>query len=254
MQPPDSTQRFSSRVENYARYRPGYPAAALDHLQAGCHVPQGGEIADLGSGTGLLTSQLLDRGFRVFAIEPNREMRGAAEKRLAQQPRFVSIAGSAEATTLADASVDAIVAGQAFHWFDQPRASSEFRRILRPGGPVVLLWNYRKLEATPFLAAYEALLHRYCPDYAEILDRELHRTQVEAFFSGRMTLSVFDHHQHFDWTGLQGRHLSQSYVPLDGPRFEPMMRELRRLFDAHQHDGCIDFEYETRLYCGAFAD
>jgi SAM-dependent methyltransferase len=250
MSPSDPTRRFAARVENYARYRPDYPAAALDHLQADCRIAPAAEIAELGSGTGLLTRQLLDRRFRVFAVEPNLEMRKAAEERLAQRAGFVSVAGTAEATTLADATVDAIVAAQAFHWFDRPRAKPEFRRIVRPRGPVVLLWNYRKHEATAFLAGYEALLHEYCADYAEILDRDLHRRQVEEFFEGRMTLSVFDHRQRFDWAGLEGRHLSQSYVPLEGPRFAPMMRELRELFEAHQRDGHVDFEYETRVYCG----
>jgi SAM-dependent methyltransferase len=247
---PSPTQRFSSRAENYARYRPDYPAAALDWMAAGCGLREGWKLADVGSGTGLLSRQLLERGCKVFAVEPNEEMRKTGERLLSSYPGFVSVAGRAEATGLPPQSMDCVVAGQAFHWFDRQRAREEFRRILRPQGAVALLWNYRKLNATPFLAAYEALLHRYCPGYAEILDRDLHRRQVEEFFEGRVTLSVFDHCQDIDWTGLEGRHLSQSYVPLEGPQFTQMMAELRELFEAHQRDGHVAFEYETRLYCG----
>ena len=251
MNEPDATERFSSRVDNYARYRPDYPSAALDHLESRCGLRPGCTVADIGSGTGLLTAQLLKRGLKVFAVEPNRDMRAAGERVLSLFAGFTSVAGSAEATGLPPHAVDGVVAAQSFHWFDHPRARAEFLRILRPGGPVVLLWNYRKLEATPFLAGYEALLRRHCPDYAEILDRERHRRQVEEFFGGRVDLWLFDHVQHYDWAGLEGRHLSQSYVFLEGPQFAPMMRELRALFDAHQREGSISFEYETRLYAGS---
>jgi SAM-dependent methyltransferase len=130
------------------------------------------------------------------------------------------------------------------------RARVEFSRILKPGGWVALLWNYRRLDTTAFLRGYEALLRKYCPDYAGILDRDLHRRQVEEFFDGKVSLATFDNPQEFDWSGLEGRHLSQSYVPLDGPRFAPMMRALRELFDATQLDGRVVFEHETRVYLG----
>ncbi len=244
------TLRFSSRADNYARFRPGYPAAALEHLSRLCGLGRGSLLAEIGSGTGLLTRQLLDLGCEVLAVEPNREMREAAEQMLAGRARFASVAAAAKATGLPDSSVEFVVAAQAFHWFDRARAREEFCRILKPHGWVVLLWNYRKLDTTAFLRGYEALLRRHCPDYAEILDRDLHRRQVEEFFAGKMALATFDNVQHFDWEGLEGRHLSQSFVSQEGPGFEPMMRELRELFDANRENGRIDFEYETRLYCG----
>lgn len=250
MKPVAPTQRFSSRVANYARYRPGYPSAALEHLSRQCGLARNSVVAEVGSGTGLLTRQLLELGCKVFAIEPNREMREAGEARIAGRANYTSVAAAAEATGLPDLSVDVVVAAQAFHWFDHARAREEFRRVLRPGGWVALLWNYRKLDTTEFLRAYEALLRRYCPDYAEIHDRDVHRRQVEDFFAGEVTLATFDNLQMFDWAGLEGRHLSQSWVPLEGPAFEPMMRELRELFDSSATDGRIAFEYETRVYCG----
>lgn len=207
-------------------------------------------MADAGSGTGLLTRQLLDLGCQVFAIEPNASMRQAAEARLANDPRFVSVAAAAEATGLPGGSVDLVAAAQAFHWFDRARARMEFRRILNPPGWVALLWNYRIPDATPFLRGYEALLRNYCPDYSEILDRDRHRRDVEEFFGGGVTVATFDNPQELDWSGLEGRHLSQSYVPLKGPCFGPMMRELRQLFDTHHTAGRVVFEHETRVYLG----
>jgi SAM-dependent methyltransferase len=245
-----STHRFSSRAANYARYRPGYPKAALEHLRRQCGLVPGSVVADIGSGTGLLSRQLLDLGCTVFAVEPNREMREAGETLLGDRANFTSLAAAAEATSLPDCSVDLVAAGQAFHWFDRAQARAEFRRVLKPNGWIALLWNYRRLDTTAFLRGYEALLRKYCPDYAEILDRDLHRRQVEEFFAGKVSLATFDNPQDFDWSGLEGRHLSQSYVPLEGPRFGPMMRELRELFDATQLGGRVVFEHETRLYCG----
>lgn len=244
------TRRFSSRAANYARYRPGYPEAALDHLSRQCGLGRGSVVADVGSGTGLLSRQLLDLGCRVFAVEPNPEMRETGEALLVGRANLTSVAAAAEATSLPDCSVGLVAAAQAFHWFDRTRVREEFRRILKPGGWVALLWNYRRLDSAAFLRGYEVLLRKYCPDYDEILDRDLHRQQVEEFFGGKVSLATFDNPQELDWNGLQGRHLSQSYVPLEGPRFEPMMRELRELFDATQDDGRVVFEHETRVYLG----
>ena len=149
----DPTQRFTSRVEHYVRYRPSYPRDLLDLLETRCGLSSASVVADVGSGTGILSELFLENGNRVIGIEPNKEMREAAERRLRRHPRFTSVAGTAEATTLDDASADFVAAGQAFHWFDPERARTEFSRILKPGGWVVLAWNLRRKEATPFLPA-----------------------------------------------------------------------------------------------------
>jgi SAM-dependent methyltransferase len=210
----------------------------------------GSVVADMGSGTGLLSRQLLELGCKVFAVEPNREMREAAEAALGGHPGFTSVAAVAEATGLADRGMDLVVAAQAFHWFDHGRAREEFSRILKPERWVALLWNYRRLDSTAFLRGYEALLRKYCPEYAETLDRDLHRRQVVDFFTGNVSLATFENLQEFDWAGVEGRHLSQSFVPLEGPRVTPMMRELRELYETNQSNGRIAFEYETRVYLG----
>ena len=170
---PDPTQRFSSRVENYVRFRPGYPPAVLDVLRAECALTRDSVVADVGSGTGIFSEFLLGAGCTVLGVEPNDEMRRAAEGTLARQTRFRSVPGTAEATTLPERSVDLVTAAQAFHWFDRARTRAEFRRILKPRGWTALVWNDRQLDSTPFLRGYEALLQRFGTDYLAVLDREI---------------------------------------------------------------------------------
>src|SRR5215475_498875 len=164
----DSTARFSNRVENYIRYRPGYPQGVLEVLRDECGLTSGSVIADIASGTGIFTRMLLENGNKVFAVEPNREMREAAERLLAAHPNFISIAATAEETTLATQSVDFATAAQAAHWFDLPRARLEFTRVLRPTGFAVLIWNERSTDTTPFLRDYEQLLMTYGTDYQQV--------------------------------------------------------------------------------------
>lgn len=247
----DPTRRFSGRVADYVRYRPGYPEALLRALVEEAGLVPGSVVADVGSGTGISTELLLRAGGEVFAVEPNAEMRGAAEERLAGHPRFHSVAGTAEATTLPGGSVDPVVAGQAFHWFDRERFRAECRRILRPGGRVALFWNARRTEATPFLRDYEALLRRFGTDYERVDHLRLGPADFDPFFGGPYESRRFPNEQVFDLEGLRGRLLSSSYTPGPGhPDHEPMLAELRRLFDRHQRAGRVRFEYDTELHLG----
>jgi len=161
----DATQRFSNRVDNYVRYRPGYPIEVLDLLREQCGLTPNASIADIGFGTGIFTRILLENGNTVFGIEPNPEMRETGEKLLAEFPNFRGIGAPAEKTTLADRSVDFVTAAQAAHWFDREAAHREFSRILKPGGWVVLLWNERITEGTAFLAEYEKMVLEYGTDF-----------------------------------------------------------------------------------------
>lgn len=252
MSPLDSTQRFSSRVENYARYRPSYPKEVLDALERDCELTRESVIADIASGTGLFTKLLLEHGNRVFGVEPNPDMRRVGEEFLQQYPKFTSVAGTAEATTLPDASVDFVTAAQAGHWFDIARARQEFARILTPDGWLVLLWNERKIDSTPFLRDYEQLLLKYGTDYEEV--RHEH-TVVGAFFDPHTFRErTFELHQEFDYAGVEGRLLSSSYAPgPEHPNHAPMLGDLRRIFDLHQRSGKTAFQYTTRVYCGQLA-
>jgi ubiquinone/menaquinone biosynthesis C-methylase UbiE len=248
----DVTQRFSDRVENYIKYRPGYPRAVIETLQSECRLSSDSAIADVGSGTGILTEMFLRNGNVVYGVEPNREMRGAAERLLKDYPRFRSVAAKAEETALPDHSVDFITAGQAFHWFDREKTRVEFARILRPGGWIALIWNERVVDTTPFLVAYEQLLKDYSTDYEQVDHRRIDAAVIREFFgSDNFRLKQFKNVQVFDYEGVKGRLLSSSYAPEEGhPKYEPMMAELQRIFQAHQAEGKVIFEYVTQMYYG----
>ena len=243
------TERFSARADHYRRYRPGYPPAAIDLLAGQCGLASGAVVADVGSGTGILSEQLLERGARVIGIEPNDAMRAAAEARLGAEPRFRSVAATAEATTLPGESVDLWLAAQAFHWFDAPRARTEGLRVLRAGGFAALLWNERPPEPGAFLGEYEALLQRHAAEYTAIAARRVDEAGMREFLGGTMQVERFPNHQTLDYAGLEGRLLSSSYAPAPGhPEHEPMLAGLRALFDRYSRDGQIVYPYETRVY------
>ena len=247
--PSDPTRRYGDRVEHYARHRPSYPRELLELFRTRLRLTDAHIVADVGSGTGILSKLFLDNGNTVHGIEPNPEMAAAAESAFAGFPRFHGVRGRAEATGLASASVDLVVAGQAFHWFDAEATRCEFRRILKAGGAVALVWNSRRTEGTPFLAAYEAFLHRWGNDYAAISRRYRDSRSLERFFApeGYEEYS-FPNAQVLDFEGLRGRLLSSSYSPApNDPRHEPMLAALGALFATHHHEGRVCLEYETEV-------
>ena len=249
----DNTQRFTGRVENYVRYRPGYPRAVLGLLEAECGLMRSSVVADVGSGTGFLSRLFLENGNRVFGVEPNLEMREAGERLLADYGDFTSVAATAEETTLADGSVDFVVAGQAFHWFDPARTRTEFNRILKPEGWCVLVWNERRKSGTPFLEDYERLLEAHGTDYKEVgHGRQGSAGEVRDFFyPNAVETATFDNEQVFDFEGMKGRLLSSSYVPSEGePGCAEMLGDLGRIFRLHERGGTVNVEYDTRVYYG----
>ncbi|HEY9430561.1 MAG TPA: class I SAM-dependent methyltransferase [Blastocatellia bacterium] len=248
----DATQRFSSRVENYIKYRPGYPNEVVETLRNECGLTSDSIVADVGSGTGILTEMFLRNGNAVYGIEPNREMREAAERLLKDYPRFRSVAARAEETTLDDAGVDFVTAGQAFHWFDREKTRGEFARVLKSQGWIGLIWNERVTITTPFLVAYEQLLKDYSIDYEQVDHRRIDDDVIRDFFgSGQFRLKQFKNVQVFDYEGVKGRLLSSSYAPEEGsPNYEPMLAELERIFQTYQDEGRVVFEYVTQMYYG----
>lgn len=248
---PNPTERFSTKVDNYLKYRPHYPRAALELLQRECGLAPGWVIADVGSGTGFSAELFLANGNRVFGVEPNGPMRAAGESYLASFPNFASVAATAEATTLPDASVDMVLAGQAFHWFDQPAARREFERILRGDRWLTLMWNSRE-EDNAFQQDYEQMLLQFGTDYTQIRHTNLDDEQMEAFFGpGGCRKARFHNSQVVDLDGLTGRVLSSSYLPSPGdPTYEPMLAALAGLFEKHQVDGRLAFDYHTDVYYG----
>jgi len=247
----DAKQRFSTRVADYLRYRPGYPFALLDLLRRECGLLPGSVIADIGSGTGLLSDLFLKNGNPVFGVEPNQEMRQAGEEFLREHRGFASVNGSAEATSLAAASVDFVSAGQAFHWFDPQAARREFARILKPGGWVVIVWNDRRMEEAPLTRDYEGLLERFGIDYQRVKDAYPEGAEIRSFFGEAFLERDLPNHQILDWDGFRGRLRSSSFSPKQGhPDFAPMMAELERIFLAHERRGRVRMEYFTRAFAG----
>jgi SAM-dependent methyltransferase len=248
----DPTLRFSNRVDNYIKYRPQYPQEVIETLRKECQLASTSLVADIGAGTGALTKLFLQNGNQVFAVEPNREMRESAERLLQGYPGFRGIEGRAEATNLADRSVDFVVVGQAFHWFDCQAARREFLRILHPAGWVMVVWNEREFEATPFLRAYEQLLQKYGTDYARVRHRQVYDNALDDLYGVKgFEYRTFSYRQEFDYEGARGRLLSSSYTPEAGhPNHEPMLGELLRIFQIHEVQGRVTFEYATRMYFG----
>jgi SAM-dependent methyltransferase len=248
----DAKQRFSNRVTDYVRYRPGYPPAMYDLLARECGLRPEHVIADIGSGTGLLSKLFLDRGNRVFGVEPNAEMRAGGEEFLRESPKFTSVNGSAEATTLNQASVDFVTAGQAFHWFEPVAAHREFLRILKPHGFAIAAWNDRRISETRFGREYEDLLVRFSTDYSRVRETYPEAAAMRAFFGAKNFHSAeLPNFQDFDFEGLAGRLRSSSYAPKEGhAHYEPMMNELKKIFDENQVDGRVRMNYTTQIYFG----
>jgi len=248
----DPTRRFSDRVADYVKARPSYPPDLLDFLENDEILIPGKPIADIGSGTGIFAGLLLDRGYPVFGVEPNAEMRAAAELAFHTNPLFTSVDGTAEHTTLDDGAMSTITSAQAFHWFDVEECRQEFRRILQSGGAVVLVWNDRDTEGTPFARRYDALIHAYAIDLSAIRQARLDLVRMQRLFEPQShETRQFYNSQHLDFDGLKARLLSSSYMPREGnPRYSSMLAELQRLFDDTQTDGFVTFEYTTSLYWG----
>jgi SAM-dependent methyltransferase len=246
------TERFSDRVDYYVKYRPGYPEPLVGLLQE--KVARLAVVADIGSGTGILTRQLLDAGYEVYGVEPNAPMRSAAEQSIGGNPLFHTVSGTAEITLLADLSVDLITAAQAFHWFKVDPTKVEFRRILKPGGTLAIIWNERNVSEVN--RRWDHILQTLAPEYPRLWMKEHHRNidvdAIRAFFApGSMTLTKFDNKQVLDREALIGRFLSSSYVPNVGePGFEEIISAVKDFFDDYQVDGHITIMYETHVYWG----
>ena len=245
------TERFSDRVENYVKYRPHYPKEIIPFLEKKIGLTPTSIIADIGSGTGFSSEMFLKNGNTIYGIEPNKEMREAGERLLAAHPKFQSISATAEETTLANNSIDILTAGQAFHWFDAAKAEIEFKRILKRDGWVVLIWNERETNASPFLTAYEDLLNTFGTDYKVVNHVNIYEAVDRLYKEKSYELQAFPYDQTFDYQGLEGRLLSSSYTPsMNDSKYLPMLTELKKIFDKYQRDNSVVFEYTTKIFYG----
>jgi SAM-dependent methyltransferase len=249
----DNTQRFTTRVGDYVKYRPGYPGEIVQILAREHQLEKSSAIVDIGSGTGMFTRLFLEHGNPVFGVEPNAAMRAAGEEYLSTFAGFVSVNGTAEATTLPNACADFITAGQAFHWFDPPRTKAEFRRIGKPAARVVLVWNTWYESESPFMLAYREVVHRNSTESLEgrhSLDRQV-QAVLQFFAPSRVARYALSSGQSFDFEALVGRVRSASYAPNPGdPRYDRLVEELRRIFDRHQRNGEVAFELKTHVFVG----
>jgi ubiquinone/menaquinone biosynthesis C-methylase UbiE len=245
----DSKTRFSSRAEYYSKYRPRYPEDIIQFMRKELGFGESSVIADIGSGTGILSELFLKHGNTVFAVEPNREMRATAEALLSKYPGFRSVQGTAEDSTLPATSVDFVTAAQAFHWFDPIKTKVEFSSILKPNGWVLLVWNVRTVS-TALMREYESLVSKYATRSCERGTAKA-RVGEEGLrnFLGQYGEKRFENSQVLNFEGLKGRLLSSSYAPLPAEQGnDSMLAELRRIFDSYQQDGVVHFDYETEVY------
>jgi ubiquinone/menaquinone biosynthesis C-methylase UbiE len=246
----DSTRRFSDRVANYVKYRPSYPDAMIEYLVSKVQTSEYKILADIGSGTGILTRLLLSYYEKVIGVEPNNEMRLEAERALGSNERFVSVSGTAESTTLLDKSVNIITVAQAFHWFDREKTKKEFGRILKENGLVALIWNNR-LVNTEFLREYDSVLKEYATDYNEVNHQNIKLEDLQAFYGGEVEKKEFKNKQEFDLESVYGRLDSSSYAPKPGTENYRVIREkLKDAFDLNELEGKVSFNYLTEMYIG----
>ena len=245
----DSTKRFSDRVSDYTRYRPGYPVESIDWIYDNVPLSSNSTIADIGSGTGIFTEALVSKACSVVAVEPNEAMRLESDRRLSTYPNYTSIDGTAEHTKLDSNSIDLVTAAQAFHWFDLEKTKIEFERILGVNGKVLLIWNRRNPDASEFLAQYEALLKSSIAEYNRVNHANATDSAIAVFLGDGMTTAEFASYQEFDLDGLKGRLQSSSYCPVEGTsEHSELMNALTSLYNEHASDSGVKFEYSTQLY------
>ena len=248
----DPTKRFSDRVDNYVKYRPGYPDEVINFLQNECGLSGDSVIADIGSGTGIFTKLLLEQGYKVYAVEPNADMQRAAKQLLANDKNFIPVDASAETTTLPTSSIDLIVCAQAFHWFNNEKTQQEFKRILTDNGSAALIWNNRLAGVDDFSIAYENILKQDSIDYNKVNHRNISDIDFKAFFKdGKYKTVKFTNVQVFDEAGFLGRAFSSSYVPAEGTEAGEKFRGLLKdIFVRYNKNGEVSFHYQTEIYLG----
>ncbi len=245
----DNTQKFSGKAEVYQKARPSYAQAMIDFIAQNWQIGKGSLVADIGSGTGIFTRQLLGLGAKVYAVEPNADMRAKAEELLSDNPNFVSVIGTAEQTGLPDHSFHLVTAAAAFHWFDAERFKLECERILLPGAPVVLAWNKAELSAEINLGR-ERIFKKYCPNFKGFSGGKDEEDKLKrAFFDGALQERRFPNPLSYDRQTFINRALSASYSLIEtDPEFDAYLTELGELFDKYAIDGKIVLPQDSVVY------
>ena len=245
----DYTSRFDGKGAIYAKARPKYAAALFEYFKNTLRIPAGSVFADVGSGTGIFTEQLLHCGYRVFAVEPNADMRKQAEEKLSHNESFVSVSGSDADMKLPDRSADHITAAQAFHWFDAEAFRRECRRVLRSGGRVILVYNSRD-ESAACTRALAALRQNFTPEFHGF-SNGISDEACRAFFAGSCDIFRADNTQVYDRQGYLNRVLSSSYsLKESDAQYAEYLKEIDGIFDRFSTDGLITVPTDTVAYIG----
>ena len=243
------TNRFDGKGEIYAKARPKYALEFFDYLKNALNIPVGSVFADVGSGTGIFTEQLLSRGYKVFAVEPNEDMRKKAEEKLSTDENFVSVNGSEGNMNLPDSSVDYVTAAQAFHWFDSEAFRRECRRVLKPGGKVIIIYNTRDEKAACTKALVD-LRYKYSSGFHGFSNGMSHE-KCMAFFDGECDIFRADNTLTYDRQGYINRVLSSSYSMKESDdRYEEYLKDIDKIFDTFSAGGFITVPTETVAYIG----
>ncbi|UBV43843.1 class I SAM-dependent methyltransferase [Deinococcus taeanensis] len=250
--PLSNPDRFLGRAGAYAAARPGYPPELGTWLRNDGLLGAG--VADIGAGTGLFTRLLLHEGATVTAVEPNPEMRthlAAAFPDEQAAGRLTVQAGTSEATGLPGASVNLITAAQAAHWFDPPRTVLEFRRVLRPGGQVLLVWNDWRGADTPFNRVYGEVVRAFTEQDAPPLATRVPEDQLPGLLPGGFQTRLFEQRNALSRERLHALAGSVSYLPApDAPAFPALQAELDLAFDHHAERGKVTLTYVTHAFLG----
>lgn len=243
-------EKFTGRATAYSAGRPGYPREILDILSQETSFDRVKIVADIGSGTGILSKLFLENGNRVYGVEPNEEMRSIAEKTLADYSLFVSVDGTAESTTLGDASIDLVTVGQALHWFDSRLALTEFARILNLAGYLCVLYNDRNKESE-LMKEYDQVIQKYARDRAKVPD--INDEYLAKFYSqGKYAKFLLPNFQILDLEGLVSRMTSASYMPQSGENvtYRALRGDVEELFASHESCGRVKLVYNTSVFLG----
>lgn len=247
----DSTNNFSGRAEDYTAGRPTYAKEFMEYLYAQGGMTEDAVIADIGSGTGKFAKQLLEKGSRIFCVEPNDDMRNMAINELQNFAKFTAVAGTASDTTLAEETVDFVTTAQAFHWFDVEEFQKECKRILKPNGKVILIWNMRDMDAEVNQKSY-AIYKEFCPRFKGFGGGiEKDDVRIKKFFNEQYERVVFENPLFYDKEKFIRRSLSGSYsLKVGDARYQEYIGELEKLFDEYAEDGVLKMPNQTVAYIG----
>ncbi len=243
--------KFDAKAEIYSKARPSYPDELFDYLKEHSLISENTVAADIGSGTGIFTKKLCSYVSKIFAIEPNDDMRSVAEKKYAAHKNIISVSGSAEDTKLNDKSVDFITVAQAFHWFDRQSFKAECRRILKDSGKILLVWNARDPESELIMANYD-INRRFCPNFKGSSNGiDFSKDAFSDFFEGDFDVVQFRNDLIYDENAFVSRNLSSSYAPKPSEeKYDEYVAELQELFKKHSQNDTVPYPYITRCYIG----